>query len=473
MRTMNEKQYDNNNTDNEPSEKKRKSNDEHEHNQHQSIIVTSDVQLKMCQSSIFNLNIDCFEEVFDYLSLKQLAIVGETSKRMQQIVGHCFRQSYEAARATFYYDFDVNYVHANFLIDFIRKIRVLQSNEAFYEFLRWNRLHSLVQIRFYDHILTKAKIECMQVILGRVEAVELLECKIESDFFETFLMFCSNLRRLCVDGTTIIGTQYNWLLQHYPLLEHFQLLTAIGLEIEELATFFQLNPNIKRLSTGAKFFWFNQQTMTNTNLKLNTLAIKYDKRVYLMSFCRLLNKLYDSGFYKKLHLYFDHPLGFNQKIIEELKSVKALVKVAANSRQNYINLSCLINLEELCITCTHAVNDLEHLPNALTNLRRIYFLDASTDDILPFIHRAPKLNKIKVRCLRGGIHFDEQSNVIDLKALNEEREKVGFATKITFYVKEDVYLATKWTMIKTEFNLIEMRRIDSYDWNMEFQIDTL
>lgn len=470
MNTMNQKQYENNNVGSEPIAKKRRSN---ENKQHQSINSPSDVQRKMCDSFIFILNIDCFEEIFDYLSLNQLAVVGETSKNMQKIAGHCFRQSYKASRSTFYYDFDVNYVRANCFIDFIRKIRVIQSNEAFYDFLRWNRLQSLAQIRFYDHAITKAKVECMKMILGQVDSIELLECKIESDFYETFLVVCPKLKRLCVDGSTIIGTQYDWLLRKYPSLEHFQLLTSIGLEVNELATFFRLNSGIKRFSTGANFFWVNQLSIKATNLKLNILAIKYDVRVHLAPLCHLLNELYDMGFYKKLHFYFDHPFGFNQEIVDQVKSVKSLVKIAANSRKNYTNLYSLVDLEELCVTSSHAINDLHRLPDTLMNIRHIYFLEASTDDILPFIKRAPKLNKIKVRHFYGGIHFDVDSNVLNLMALNEAREKLDFAKKITIYVKEDVYLATKWTMARTEFSLIQMRRIESYDWDMDFQIETL
>lgn len=460
--------HDQDNDDNGPSPKKRRSNNK-ENYQHQ-VTVDMCTSNKNRMSDIFRLNIDCFEDIFNYISLKDLSIVGQTCKRMQRVVGHYFQQNYESAKATFHYNFAVNYVHADCFIDFVEKIRVIQSDDEFCDFLQWNRFQSLKQIRLYDQNLTLNKIECIKPILGQVEALELLECKIEGDFFESLLIFCANLKRLCVDGTTMIGTKYNWLHRHYPQLEHFQLLTVIGMEIKELKIFFKLNQNIKQLAFGGKCFWMNQESMRSSKLQLDVLAIKYDKRVKLDSLCQFLNVLQQRGFHKRLHLYFDLPFGFEQEIVDQLATLDKLVKLVANSRHSHINISSLIKLEELCITC-NAINDLEHLPDTLTNLKRLYFLEATSDDILPFIRRAAKLNKIKVNRLYHGKYFDEDKSILDLSSLNREREKLTFAKKIMIYVKEEIFLATKWNINQTEFSLIEMKRIDSYDWNMTFQID--
>lgn len=449
------------NDDNGPSAKKRRSNNK-ENNQNHAVL--SDNQ----HSDIFRLSIDCFEDIFDYMSLQDLAKFGQTCERIQRIVGHHFRQSYQGAKVSFYRNFEVNYVYANCLIDFVQKIRVIQSDLEFSRFLQWNRFESLKQIRLYDQNLTSHKIECMKTILRQVEAVELFECKIEGDFFESLLVFCPNVKRLCVDGTTMIETKYNWLHRNYPTLEHFQLLTVIGLEIDDLQVFFDLNPNVKKLAFGGKCFWMNRDMMRSSKLKLDVLEIKYDKRIKLDSFCRFMNELHAQGFMNQLHLYIDLPYGFEQEIIDQLATVDALVKLVANSRQSHINISSLIKLQELCIT-SNAINDLEHLPDTLTNLARLYFLEASSNDILPFIRRSSKLSKIKINRLHSGEFFEE--NILDLPALNREREKLIFARKIIIYVNEEIFLTTKWALKQTEFSLIEMKRIDSYDWNMAFQID--
>lgn len=71
----------------EPSSKMRKSI-ENEQNQ----IAAQNTEL---QPDIFKLNVDCFEEIFDYLSLGDLASFGRTCKRMQQVAGHWFRENYK------------------------------------------------------------------------------------------------------------------------------------------------------------------------------------------------------------------------------------------------------------------------------------------------------------------------------------------------------------------------------------------
>lgn len=51
---------------------------------------------------IFKLDIDCFEESFDYLPFKDLVNVGETCKRLQRVAGYCYQQNYSAAAVSKY-----------------------------------------------------------------------------------------------------------------------------------------------------------------------------------------------------------------------------------------------------------------------------------------------------------------------------------------------------------------------------------
>lgn len=47
---------------------------------------------------LFKLNLDCFDELFDYLSLQDLYSVVKTCKRMQIVTGDYFRRNYSAAK---------------------------------------------------------------------------------------------------------------------------------------------------------------------------------------------------------------------------------------------------------------------------------------------------------------------------------------------------------------------------------------
>lgn len=103
-------------------------------------------------------------------------------------------------------------------------------------------------------------------------------------------------------------------------------------------------------------------------------------------------------------------------------------------------------------------------------LKRIEFNCASSNDILPFICHATKVNKIQVTFLTNGSHFDECNEILDLVALNKERDKLVGACKVMIYVMENVYLATKWAIKQTDFRMIEMKRISSYHWKRVFGV---
>lgn len=60
------------------------------------------------------------------------------------------------------------------------------------------------------------------------------------------------------------------------------------------------------------------------------------------------------------------------------------------------------------------------------------------------------------------------TKVLSLPAMNREREKLHGAQKMTIYVREDIYLATKWALIKNQFSLIRLKRIDSFEWIHDF-----
>ena len=49
-------------------------------------------------AEIFKLKMDDFEEIFDWLSLKDLVALSQTCKRMQHIVGYWMKTNYAAVK---------------------------------------------------------------------------------------------------------------------------------------------------------------------------------------------------------------------------------------------------------------------------------------------------------------------------------------------------------------------------------------
>lgn len=439
---------------------------------------------------IFRLTVDCSEELFDYLPLKDLINVGQTCQRMQRIAGHCFLQNYGAVQGDFYenhlyisdlkLDYFINYIQNVSIDDDFSDDEDEFADDNVSEVVKYRELYdfvtplkhaqSLKRIELGHLELTTARIEEMKKILSKAEHLAIDDCEYDEHLLDSLLAACSNMKHLIIDGSALHKTEHKWLQRCYPMLEDIELLPAVMHEVPALKTFTELNTNIKRFSVNMQTLWSNRELFKNINLKLDVLAIDYNKNgIDLNTFFRLLNDFHEHGFYKKLHFYYGYSR-FQQEIIDELVSVKGLVKLRAKMDTQHVTVSNLRNLEELCINESCFITDLKSLPNILTKLKRIQFGKASSDDILPFISQATDLEKIKVSSLLSGSHFDEHDKILHLSGLNKKREQLIGARKIIIYVREDVYLATKWSMKQNDFKLIEMKRLHSYDFNHEFDL---
>ena len=82
--------------------------------------------------------------------------------------------------------------------------------------------------------------------------------------------------------------------------------------------------------------------------------------------------------------------------------------------------------------------------------------------ILPFIRHSRKLKTIKIDDLKSG--------ALNIFALNEERKKLENACKISIYVRDNVYVPTKWKShnFKLELDLIKILRLESFDFEESF-----
>ncbi|XP_031635376.1 uncharacterized protein LOC116348494 [Contarinia nasturtii] len=399
--------------------------------------------------------------------------MGQTCKRMQRIAGHCFQLNYGAAKAEFYPylpSFILNLVKIDCFIDFLQNVRLwlLDDEEdymiKFVTALKHSTSIKIINIFDYSGHLTMAVSTEMKGILCKAESVT-IDCHydMKENVLGELIAGCySNVKYLYLIRQS---NEDQWTHRIYPALEHFELKSSRSDEIPGLKTFFELNTTIKKFSVDMELFWSNRELFKKSNIKFDTLSIGFGKECDEFNtyefklLCRLLNDLYASGFYKNLHMHFLYPgLRIPQAFINQLASVKGLVKFHFELKTHLL-LGTLRNLEELG-TATNFISDLKLIPHMLSKLKRLYFIKASSDDILPFICHAKKVNKIKVECLFG------LNKILDLLALNKEREKLVGAHKITIYVEEVVYFATKWAMKQKDFKLIEMKRDTSYNWTL-------
>ncbi|XP_031640983.1 uncharacterized protein LOC116352482 [Contarinia nasturtii] len=459
-----------------PSGKRMKMNDEENNPVERAVVAVNEVQPR---AEIFKLNIDCFEEVFDYLSLSDLTAMGQTCKRMERIAGHCFQLSYKAKPANFFnrnsfYLPMGSEVKVDCFKNLLQKIyyhrpsttftigpRNVSHNEMMQLETQLTHSTSIKEIEITRFRLTMDRINQLKVVLSKIERVIIKSCRFNEIELDAFIAACSKVKYLSIGRETQHKCQ--WMRRIYPTLEHIEFKRFAAKDVPALITFLELNTTIKQFSVDMELLLSKQNLFKNSSIKLGTLAIDCDAEYKdeCDLYCQLLNELYDSGFYKKLHLTFN---GFRirQKVVDKLASVKGLVKLRVEQHENRINFGALSNLEELYINSIFYIGD--HVnQDFLPKLKRIVS-EVFSDDILPFICHSRNLNKIKVKIFQNGTYFDLNRKIVDLFALNKEREKLAGAHKIAIYVEDEVYLATKWAMKQTDFSLIQMKRDTSYDW---------
>lgn len=332
---------------------------------------------------------------------------------------------------------------------------------------------------FVQWALSKAKIECMKPIFARIETLQVKDCKVEGDFYENFLRYCTNLKQLHVQDVDFTKMkmqiecfvyivsdstkepQYGWLFQEYPLLEHFELTPSKNVKIP-LLMFFQKNPKLRSFSTNSNFFCANLNSFMKTASKLESLIVDGScDRDTPRKFYNGLNKLYQQGFYEKLHLRVRNGVESNldSNIIQNALEVLYVdVRHCQSFHENLPFLGAL-HIKELGIFDSFYVPYMETLAKNLIKLEGLRLTNATFKNILAYIRYAPNLKSIQIQNLLIKDHVNNE--VLDVSFLNRERQKLIGANKVVIYVKEHLFLLTKWATKRIDLDLIELKRIES------------
>lgn len=452
--------------------------------------------------AIFKLTIDCFDDLFDYLSLKDLSSIGQTCKAMQRVAGEYFKRNYFAFE-------DYNHSGCGIYGDEICMIdkserdrsskaikvpvtvfsayitQLSQFHTAIGRILIHVMKHidefsSLKQINIFCCNLNISSYEFIARLLQTLERIKLYRCiEFDGDFYDKFLKHCSNLKRFNVtqcdlvrsrvndDGTIV--HEYPWLKRKYPKLEHLKLVPRIRLRIDELDEFFMLNPSLQGFSTSAHCLWINRHQLLSSTAKLHSLEIWITKTfdppsdefgnltTRMQAICQLINQLHDQGFYKMLKLFIHDNA---QRTIDEVASLNGLEMLSIAHFEEEFNQLPLTLVRELSILKgVHNVN-LEQLAERCVRLEHFQLGTNKIDDILPFVRRTSNLKRIKA-------FTDAKHHVnIDLVSLNEERKKLLAARKLIIFVPDHIFLAAKWsTKWFRDLNFVELRREDSGEFS--------
>lgn len=407
---------------------------------------------EVSQTTILELNVDCCEDLFEWLTLADLKTLRRTCKRLKKIVDHHIESTYpNRFGALLVLDYDKSKEIARYIGN---------SDSCFHQ--------------LYKHISFKYSmprvIANVKPILSSVETVSIFaNCiRLDLDLHEDFLRLCGNLKHLSIeyDWKKWLGNE--WLQHQYPSLGHFSLFCPKAFPIRELQTFFEVNPNVRQFSTNVYFLTKNEMWMREALVCLEELNIHCFEDDLTNSSYRSLNTLFESGFYKRLNFYLYGevcPTTFNWIAslngLEKLHLfdhwvddfVKAPMPQLKEFSANHLD-SEFDGVLKLC---------LESMAESFMNVERIYFREARFKSIVQFIRRFAKLKLIQIEFPEDdGIFCNE--GVINLPALNRQMKGFANASKVTIFVNELFYLKTKETFMRTNFDLIELKRTVSIAW---------
>lgn len=419
-------------------------------------------------SEIFKLTDACFIKIFEWLSLQELNSVGQTCKHFQRLTDEYVRKNYPATLIS--YNCDGSQVYGRELNGIGRcteHISIWGRDLEKFLIKRTKSPKSLKQIRLDSAHLPGHRIKWTKEILHQIEIFDLINCKIESTFYEHFLKLCVNLRRLRLKNVEFsTRTTHEWLQNEYPLLEYLEISLQKPSKIDELQQFFQQNPNIKRFSTNKSTLWKNMEIISSANIKLDKLIIENDSGAdqNTETMCKFLNQLYEYGVYKALHL---SGVFHKQETINAMASLRGLENLNVGVDSVNYDFTTLVNLKELNMLWLSNLVDVNQLAKCLVKLEKICLWKASLCDIIPFVRYSSRLHAIKIH--------NFMNNTVQCKtysccnsALNKERKKLIGACKVTIFIEENIILAAKWEQIKTKSKLVEIKRVESHEWGHHF-----
>lgn len=451
---------------------------------------------KKC-SYISELPIEILVTIFGFLPLKDLTAVCQTCKLWQQVAFYCYQRNYSATEAlvsTFRFKTTYRFGDPKLILDaFISHIQtflIIDSvlNEIPYFLEKQSKCGMIRTLRFVDVNFTNIGIESMSEILEKLKWLHIKKCKINRNFIANILTSCPNIKYLTLEKNDYIDHEYfddtNPLIRTFPNLERIEIIER---EIEPLEWFLYINPNIRKVAIVIYGYDYSKMFRRLTDFEsenplfaidelaiLNTGSLPILLPQWVGTSFGVLDTMERFGMYKRLKFYCTFPKDSqrNQEIIDaiaEFNPFKLFIEIFKDERP--VKLSVWRSIEVLCIACTYTVINLDDIACNCENLEIIQFGVSSLGHIMPFICQAENLTKLRIDRLRIDIKDPEKEKILNLSRLNRERAELSNARKITMYVEEELYLATKWATGQLNLEFIQLKIIESHDWKHDFDKD--
>lgn len=435
--------------------------------------------------SILDMPFEIIELIFDYLHIVELNAVSKTCMWMQQMSQCWFQQTYSGVFIYFKKEEDIETIHMfRFMDTFIRvehfipvidKIRIQGKGWTFKNTgqdvpcLIDQQFQQLKHLTIRGTNFTNININKMKGVLSQLEYMSIHGCKMNDAFLENLLNLTPNIKRLFLDD---IHTENKWLQRNYPTLEHCEIISETFVPITEFLTY---NPNIRKLGTNLINAWKNMHLIKASGINLDVLAIlstDWDRLsdLDLRSFWRLIDEHCLLGIYKRVHLIYRYCFRqFNQRIVDKIVVSSGVNRFSAMDIERfeglaYVELSALnflANVKDFSFLDSRLITDIETVAYKLESLKRIRFGKTNLSHVKIFIRGNVKLQEIEIDWFVDEVGMVERMKILNLIELNKERAVLANAEKITLFVQEPVYLATKQVSRETVLEFIKLKRTDT------------
>lgn len=420
------------------------------------------------------VNVDCWEKIFDFLSLRDILAMSQTCQRMRQIGGYYFRENFhgvpcaleENCRPNFYTSNEPIQLERDDFLRFIDTASIYGELAHLNDYLNMNLLTSLTTIRLCYVDLAEQEVEIFENQYdNQIERIELFVCTIHGNALQQLFDYCPNMKCLRMERNNFepLAAAHSFFHQNYPSLREFQY--TRGLQIDLAAMFLERNPSITCFNTDANDLWSGGHTLLASNVQLNRLSIELysdEIKTVAIEFADLLKVLHKRGFYKQLHLVATWPLTISdyREFINGMTQFDAVEMLC--TYQFHGLSSHMVYLKELHIRETEDGIALETLAVNLKQLERLWIKGADDQIILPFLRHSKRL-KIAIVLLTD-------CERINLLAMNRERDKLKCErpSNVLIGVQETIYLNTKRISQNCHFNLVEITREESVHGKFEY-----
>lgn len=415
------------------------------------------------QSSIMLLKDECFNNIFGFLTLRELNAVSEICPKFKELAGNYFRENFKSKGV------GVGIIDEQIVqkVDgfgttfgsYAQELQIFEEDVSVFEYIAKNINKKLQAIQFV--MLATTHTEYIKNILANVESVKLIFCLVDGQSYDNVLKYCPNLR--CLNVADAHDSRAQWPKKNYPNLECLTVIDNSDGPFDKLGEFLKLNPQIKRISTSiSRYLLFPLIQATEIKLDVLSFEIHGFEKLSAENTRDVLNDMYANGRYKQLKIsYFK---GNNLvDFIDIVQGMKGLTGVEFihclynGNLHNEVNhvakaLAKLKNLQELSFRqCEISLVQAEILSTALVNLQRLNLEQNSIEMAIPFARRLPKLKIIKVGAESTPID-------INVESLHNDRLKMKDAAKLTIYLPEETFIQIKWTVKSVKYKLIEFKQ---------------